>query len=245
MPWGQNIELLSKLKDPEARLWYARAAIEHGWSRSVLAHQIETGLHERQGGAITNFDRALPPPQSDLARQVLKDPYQFDFLSLAADARERDLERALVERVRDFLLELGKGFAFIGSHHHLEVGGQDFYVGLLFYHRRLRCLVAVDLKTGAFRPEHAGKMNFYLAALDAAERHTDDNPSIGLILCRERNRIVAEYALRTMAAPIGVAEYRTVVPDALPTGLAEALPTTGEIEEHIGRAADGEEDGDG
>ena len=243
LPWGQNIELLSKLKDPQVRLWYAQAAIEHGWSRPVLAHQIESRLHARQGGAVTNFDRALPPPQSDLAHQVLKDPYQFDFLSLAADARERDLERALVERVRDVLLELGKGFAFIGSQHHLEVGGQDFYVDLLFYHRRLRCLVAVDLKTGAFRPEHAGKMNFYLAALDEAERHGDDNPSIGLILCRERNRIVAEYALRTVAAPIGVAEYRTVVPDALPTGLAEVLPTTGEIEERIGRAADDEEDG--
>lgn len=158
---------------------------------------------------MTNFDRGLLPPQSDLARQTLKDPYQFNFLSLAADVREGDLERALVERVRDVLLELGKGFAFIGSQYHLEVGGQDFYVDLLFYRRRLHCLVAADVKTGAFRPEHAGKMNFYLAALDEAERYRDDNPSIGLILCRERNRIVAEYALRTVAAPIGVAEYRT------------------------------------
>jgi predicted nuclease of restriction endonuclease-like (RecB) superfamily len=196
----------------------------------VLAAQIQTRLRDRQGRAITNFDRALPPPASDLARQILKDPYQFDFLSLTETTRERDLERALVTRVKDLLLEMGKGFAFIGSQHHLEVGGQDWYVDLLFYHRRLRCLVAVDLKIGAFQPEHAGKMNFYLAALDDQDSEPGDNPSIGLILCRERNRVVVEYALRGVSSPIGVAEYRLLLADALPASLAEALPTAEEIE---------------
>jgi hypothetical protein len=189
---------------------------------------------------VTNFDRALPPAQSDLAREVLKDPYKFGFRGVTAAASERTLERTLervlVERVRDVLLEMGKGFAFCGSQHHLEVGGQDWYVDLLFYHRRLRCLVAVDLKVGAFRPEHAGKMNFYLAALDAQEREPGDNPSIGLILCRERNRVVVEYALRNVTAPIGVAEYQVMVPGTLPDDLARALPTAEEIEERFGSA---------
>lgn len=230
LPWGQNIELLTKLKDPAIRLWYAEATVEHGWSRPVLATQIQTRLHERQGQAITNFSRALPPAESDLAQKILKDPYQFDFLSLAENVKERDLEHALVTRVKDLLLEMGKGFAFIGSQHHLEIGGQDWYVDLLFYHRRLRCLIAVDLKIGAFRPEHAGKMNFYLAALDDSEREPEDNPSIGLILCRERNRVVVEYALRSVSSPIGVAEYKLLLAEALPAALAEALPTTEEIE---------------
>jgi predicted nuclease of restriction endonuclease-like (RecB) superfamily len=230
LPWGQNIELLAKLKDPTDRLWYAEATLEHGWSRPVLAAQIQTRLRDRQGQAITNFSRALPPAESDLAQQILKDPYQFDFLSLAEHTKERDLEGALVTRVKDLLLEMGKGFAFIGSQHHLEVGGQDWYVDLLFYHRRLRCLVAVDLKIGAFQPEHAGKMNFYLAALDDRDREPGDNPSIGLILCRERNRVVVEYALRSVGSPIGVAEYRLLLAEALPATLADALPTAEEIE---------------
>ena len=230
LPWGQNIELLTKLKDPESRLWYAEAAIEHGWSRPVLAMQIQTRLREREGKAVTNFAGVLPPPESDLAQQILKDPYQFDFLSIAPDSKERDLEQALVGRVKDLLLEMGKGFAFIGSQHHLEVGGQDWYVDLLFYHRRLRCLIAVDLKVGPFRPEHAGKMNFYLAALDDRERQPGDTASIGLILCRERNRVVVEYALRSVSSPIGVAEYSLIVAGALPDTLATALPTAEEIE---------------
>jgi predicted nuclease of restriction endonuclease-like (RecB) superfamily len=236
LPWGQNIELLTKLKDPTERRWYAEAAFEHGWSRPVLAVQIETGLLHRQGHAVTNFDRTLPPPTSDMAQQILKDPYQFDFLSLAADVKERDLERALVTRVKDLLLEMGKGFAFIGNQHHIEIGGRDWYVDLLFYHRRLRCLVAVDLKIGAFQPEHAGKMNFYLAALDDRDREPGDNSSIGLILCRERNRVVVEYALRSVSSPIGVAEYRLLLADALPTNLADALPTAAELEPAIGQS---------
>ena len=224
LPWGQNIELLA-VKDPAARRWYAEATLEHGWSRAVLAVQIDTKAHARQGKALTNFTRTLPPETSDLAQQVLKDPYQFDFLTLRQTAHERDVERGLIARVKDLLLELGKGFSFIASQHHLEVGGQDFYVDLLFYHRRLRCLVAVDLKTGPFRPEHAGKMNFYLAALDDREREPERNPSIGLILCREHNRVVVEYALRGVDAPVGVARYQLLPPETLPKDLAGALPT--------------------
>lgn len=178
---------------------------------------------------MTNFARTLPPEASDLAQQALKDPYQFDFLTLAEPVRERDVERALLARVKDLLLELGKGFAFIGSQHHLAVGGQDFYVDLLFYHRRLRCLVAVDLEVGPFVPEHAGKMNFYLAALDDLEREPGDNPRIGLILCRTRNRVVVEYALKGVGAPIGVAGYRLLLPETLPDDLARALPTEAEL----------------
>jgi predicted nuclease of restriction endonuclease-like (RecB) superfamily len=229
LPWGQNIALLA-VKDPAARLWYAEAALEHGWSRPVLAAQIDTQAHARQGKALTNFARVLPPETSDLAQQVLKDPYQFDFLALRQAAHERDVERALITRVKDLLLELGKGFSFIASQHHLEVGGQDFYIDLLFYHRKLRCLIAVDLKTGPFQPEHAGKMNFYLAALDDRDREPGDNPSIGLILCRERNRVVVEYALRGVDAPIGVARYQLMLADALPAQLAEALPSARELE---------------
>jgi predicted nuclease of restriction endonuclease-like (RecB) superfamily len=228
LPWGQNIELLG-VKDPDARLWYAEAALAHGWSRPVLATQIDTQARARQGQAVTNFDRALPPETSDLAQNVLKDPYQFEFLTLRHATHERDLERALVGRVKDLLLELGKGFSFVGSQHHLAVGGQDFYVDLLFYHRKLRCLVAVDLKMGPFQPEHAGKMNFYLAALDDRDREPGDNPSIGLILCREHNRIVVEYALRHVDAPIGVARYQVMLADALPAGLADVLPTPADL----------------
>jgi len=229
LPWGQNIKLLG-IKDAAARLWYAEAALAHGWSRPVLAAQIDTGARTRQGQAVANFERALPPETSDLAQQVLKGPYQFDFLTLRQAAHERDLERALIARVKDLLLELGKGFSFVGSQHHLEVGGQDFYVDLLFYHRRLRCLIAVDLKMGPFQPEHAGKMNFYLAALDDRDREPGDNPSIGLILCREHNRVVVEYALRHVDAPIGVARYQLMLADALPATLADALPTREDLE---------------
>lgn len=232
LPWGQNIELLA-VKDQAARLWYAEAALENGWSRAVLAAQIDSDAHARQGAAITNFGRTLPPAASDLARQTLKDPYQFGFLSLSVEVKERELEQALIGRVKDLLLELGRGFAFIGSQHRLEVGGQEFYIDLLFYHRRLRCLVAVDLKTGAFLPEHAGKMNFYLSALDDAEREAGDNPSIGLILCRTHNRLVVEYALRNVEASIGVARYQLMQPSGLPERLAAALPSGEEIAARI------------
>jgi len=232
IPWFHNVILIEKIKDPATRLWYARKTIENGWSRAVLAHQIECGLHERQGKAVTNFDRTLPPPQSDLAQQTLKDPYVFDFLSMAEDAAERELERGLVEHVRKFLLELGVGFAFVGSQYHLEVEGDDFYLDLLFYHLRLRCFVVIDLKTEPFKPEFAGKMNFYLSAVDEYLRHPDDNPAIGIVLCKTRKKLIAEYALRNTKSPIGVSEYKLT--RAIPAKLKSSLPSIEELERELG-----------
>jgi predicted nuclease of restriction endonuclease-like (RecB) superfamily len=220
--------LVEKIKDTDERDWYARSAIQYGWSRNVLVHQIESGLIRRQGQAITNFDRTLPSPQSDLAREILKDPYNFDFLSLGPKAHERDLESALVAHICDFLLELGVGFAFLGKQYHLEIGNKDFYLDLLFYHIRLRCYVVIDLKIGEFEPEYAGKMNFYLAAVDDLLRHPDDQPSIGIILCQTRDRIIAEYALRDMGAPLGIATYGLT--ETLPDTLKGNLPTIDELE---------------
>lgn len=230
--WYHNLALLEKLQSAGVRLWYARAAAEQGWSRNVLVHQIDTDLYARQGKALTNFDRTLPAPQSDLARQLLKDPYSFDFLTLAADAQERDLERALLGRLRDFLVELGVGFAFVGSQYHLAVGGQDFYLDLLFYHLKLRCFVVIDLKVEEFKPEFAGKMNFYLSAADDLLRHPADQPSIGLILCREKNGVVVEYSLRDTSKPMGVAAYE-LRRDALPAGLRDSLPSVAQIEAEL------------
>ena len=231
IPWGHNVVLLEKLKDAEERLWYARAAVEHGWSRNVLVIQIESRLYARQGRALTNFERALPAPQSDLARELLKDPYNFEFLTLDADAAERELEKGLVDHIRKFLLELGAGFAFVGSQYPLEVGGDDYYIDLLFYHLKLRCYVVIELKTGKFKPEYAGKLNFYLAVVDDKLRHPDDAPSIGLILCKDKNQMAAEYALRGTTAPMGVAEFR--VTETLPEALLGALPTVEQIEREL------------
>ncbi len=229
IPWGHNVRLLDLVKDPTERLWYAQQTIQYGWSRNILVHQIESGLYRRQGKATTNFDRTLPQPQSELAQQLLKDPYNFDFLSLGKDALERDLERALIDHIRDFLLELGVGFAFVGSQYHLEVGGQDFYIDLLFYHLRLRCYVVVDLKMSDFQPEFSGKMNFYLSATDDLLRHPDDQPSIGIILCKSKNQAIAEYALRDLNKPIGVSAYQ--LQSALPEQLKSSLPTIEELED--------------
>lgn len=226
--WYHNIALLEKLDLPSDRVWYARKAIENGWSRNILIHQIDTRLHERLGAAQSNFARTLPAPQSELAQQLLKDPYTFDFLSLGEEAHERDLERALSEHLRAFLLELGIGFAFIGNQYHLEIGGQDFYLDLLFYHFRLHCFVVIDLKTGAFEPEDAGKMNFYLSGVDDRLRGESDQPAIGLILCREKNRVIVEYALRDLGKPIGVSAYELT--RALPETLRGSLPTIEELE---------------
>jgi predicted nuclease of restriction endonuclease-like (RecB) superfamily len=228
IPWGHNLRILDLVKDPEQREWYARAALQHGWSRNVLIHQIESGLHRRQGKAQTNFPQTLPPPQSDLAQQVLKDPYNFDFLTLAEDAREKELEAGLLDHLRKFLLELGVGFAFVGSQYPLEVGGEDFKIDLLFYHLKLRSFVVIDLKTGAFKPEYAGKMNFYLSAIDDLLRHPDDQPSIGMILCKSKNAVVAHYALRDTTKPIGIAEYRITA--SLPANLKANLPTIEDLE---------------
>ncbi len=232
IPWFHNCTLLDKVKDAVEREWYIRQTVQHGWSRNVLVHQIDSNLYARQGQAQTNFDRTLPPPQSDLAQQLLKDPYNFDFLSLGGEAQERDLERGLLEHIRRFLLELGEGFAFVGSQYHLEIGGDDFYLDLLFYHLRLRCFVVVDLKIGKFTPGDAGQMNFYLSAVDDLLRHPDDQPTIGLLLCRDKNKTVVEYALRDIAKPLGIAAYR--LQDALPRDWQASLPTIEALEAELG-----------
>ena len=233
LPWGHNVILIDKLDSNEQRLWYAQKTIEHGWSRAVLIHQIKSGLHKRQGKAITNFKQTLPRSQSDLAQQALKDPYIFDFLTLSDDAVERDLEKGLIVHIRNFLLELGVGFAFIGSQYHIEVEGEDFYIDLLFYHVRLRCYVVIDLKMEQFKPEFAGKMNFYLSAMDEQLRQDGDNPSIGIILCKTRKKLIAEYALRNTSTPIGVSEYKLT--RTIPTTLRNNLPSIEELEKELGK----------
>jgi predicted nuclease of restriction endonuclease-like (RecB) superfamily len=229
LPWGHNVRLIEAVKSPVERHWYARQTIEHGWSRNVLVHQIDSQLYLRQGKAVTNFAVTLPSDHSELAQQLIKDPYQFDFLSLGADISERDLERGLLDHLRSTILELGKGFAFVGSQYHIQVGDQDFYLDLLFYHLRLRCFVVFDLKIEEFKPEFAGKMNFYLSAVDDQLRHSADAPTIGIILCKTRNRVIVEYALRESARPMGVATYR--LSSALPKRLHGDLPTAKEFEQ--------------
>jgi predicted nuclease of restriction endonuclease-like (RecB) superfamily len=238
LPWGQNCVLLDALNVPDQREWYARAAIEHGWSRNVLVHQIETKLHERQGQAVTNFDSTMEPARARAATDF-KDPYVLDFVEVAADAHERHLERALIERIKDLLLELGKGFSFMGSQYRLEVGGQDFYLDLLFYHTKLHSHVVIDLKMGEFEPEFAGKMNFYLAAVDEQLRSDGDNQSIGLILCRGKNGLIVEYALRDMSKPMAVSEYRVLPPE-----VARVLPSPDDFEARLGDAAAEEDEPD-
>lgn len=233
LPWGHNLLLLHKLKVPADRIWYAGKALEHGWSRHVLALQIETGLHQRQGKAVTNFKTTLPPVQSDLAQDITKDPYLFDFLTLRDDANERAVEAGLMAQVEKFLLELGAGFALVGRQVHLEVGEQDYYLDLLFYHLKLRCFVVIDLKASDFTPEAAGKMNFYLSAVDEQFRQPTDMPSIGLILCRSKNRIIAEYALRDMTKPIGVSGYVTKLVDSLPKAFKGIVPSVAELEQGL------------
>jgi len=223
IPWGHIQQILQRIKAPAEREFYIRQTAALGWSRAVLVHQIESALHHRQGKALNNFDRVLPAPQSDLAREMLKDPYIFDFLG--PEAAEREIERGLVSQVRKFLLELGAGFALVGTQVHLEVDGQDFYLDLLFYHLRLRCYVVVELKVGEFLPEHAGKMSFYLSAVDQHLRHPDDQPTIGLILCKTKSRLVAEYTLRGLQSPVGVATYRQ-----MPKHLRGTLPTPAQLE---------------
>ena len=231
IPWFHNCTLLDKVKDPLERLWYTQQTIANGWSRNVLILQIESGLYRRQGKAISNFEIALPMPQSDLAQQLLKDPYNFDFLTLGKDARERDIERGLLDHLRQFLLELGSGFAFVGSQVPLEVGGEDYHLDLLFYHLKLRCFIVAELKVGTFRPEYAGKMNFYLSAVDDLLRHPTDQPSIGLILCRSKEGIVVEYALRDIGKPMGIAEFRLT--ESLPESLKSTLPSIEELESEL------------
>ena len=236
--WYHNLTLIEKVKGREERLWYARETIENGWSRNVLVHWIESDLYERQGKASTNFERSLPRLQSDLARELLKDPYDFQFLATAREAEEREIERGLVAHIREFLLELGAGFAFVGQQFRLEVGGEDFFVDLLFYHLKLRCYVVLELKAGPFKPEYAGKMNFYLSAVDDLLRHPDDKPSIGIILCKTKNQVVAEYALRDLAKPVGISSYVTKLVESLPKEFRGSLPSPRELVAELEKSDD-------
>jgi predicted nuclease of restriction endonuclease-like (RecB) superfamily len=240
LPWGHHALLMEKVKDVAVRQWYMQAAVSNGWSRAALAAQIESAAHLRQGKTTSNFAVRLPQPQSELVQQTLKDPYLFDFLTLEEPFHERELETGLIGHLEKFLLELGQGFAFVGRQYHLEVGDQDFYIDLLFYHLRLRCFVVVDLKRGAFKPEYAGKMNFYCSVVDDVLRHEADAPSIGLILCQQQNEVIAEYALRGVDKPIGVSTFELT--RALPAELKSSLPSIDEIELELssedGRAND-------
>jgi len=224
IPWGHNVRLLDLVKDQEERLWYAQQTIENGWSRNILVLQIETGLIHRSGQAVTNFSRTLPSPQSDLAQSLLKDPYNLEFLTIGKDAQERELERALVNHIRDFLLELGMGFAFLGNQYPIEVDGREFRLDLLFYHVKLHSYIVVELKMGEFEPEHSGKMNFYVAAVDNILRSPNDNRTIGIILCRSKSKTIVEYSLQGMEGPIGVSAF------TLPAPLNESLPTVEQLE---------------
>lgn len=235
LPWGHNLVLLDRLPGPETRRWYAAQAIEHNWSRNVLVMQIESRLLERSGAAISNFPDTLPRPQSDLARESLKDPYRFDFLGLTDEAQEREIETALVKHVTDFLLELGAGFAFVGRQVLLDVGGEEFFIDLLFYHLKLRCYVVIELKGGKFKPEHLGQLGFYMTAVDRQVKNEHDNPTIGLLLCKSKNKVVAEYALGDRSQPMGIAEYKLL--ESLPAELQTSLPSIEQIERELAGVA--------
>jgi predicted nuclease of restriction endonuclease-like (RecB) superfamily len=231
LTWYHNLTLMDKVPNHQDRMFYIKHAIEFGWSRNIMVMHIETQLHKRHGQAITNFKDRLPSPQSDLAHYTLKDPYIFDFLSIGKEAHEREVEKALIQHMEKFILELGAGFAFVGRQYHLEVADQDFYIDLLFYHLKLRCFVVIELKDKEFKPEYAGKMNFYLSAVDDLIKHETDQPSIGLILCKSKNNVLAEYTLRDMTKPIGLAEYK--LDEQLPENIKTALPSIEELEAEL------------
>jgi predicted nuclease of restriction endonuclease-like (RecB) superfamily len=233
LTWYHNISLLEKVTIETERLWYAREAIRHGWSQATLVRQIACRAHQRHGKAISNFKSTLAPVESDMAAHVFKDPYLFDFLGTADPRHEREVEQALVDHIQRFLLELGTGFAFVGRQVLLEIGSQDFYLDLLFYHLKLRRYVVIELKAVPFAPEFAGQMNFYLSAADDLLRHPDDKPTVGLLLCRSKNKVLVEYALRQLKSPVGVAEWETSIVDALPRELQASLPTIDEIEAEL------------
>ncbi|MCG9780623.1 PDDEXK nuclease domain-containing protein [Photobacterium damselae] len=228
IPWGHNVLLIQKLETYEERLWYATEVVKNGWSRAVLAHQVESGLILRTGNAVNNFEMTLPHPNSELAVQTLKDPYNFDFLDLNVEAKERDIENALMKNITAFLLELGSGFALVGQQYNLNVGGDDFFIDLLFYHLNLRCYVAIELKADKLSPKDVGQLDFYLSAIDGELKREDDAPTIGLLLCKERNKVVAEYAVRNKTSPIGIAEYK--LSEMLPSEIQAQLPSIEDIE---------------
>ncbi|GHV91574.1 hypothetical protein AGMMS50268_20770 [Spirochaetia bacterium] len=233
IPWRHNIAVMDKVKDEKQREWYVRKTIENSWSRDVLVHQIESGLYQRQEAVkkISNYKKRLLKPQSELAIQTMKDPYIFDFIPVKEGMLEREIESGLIKNMTSFLLELGTGFAFIGNQYHLEVGGRDFYIDLLFYHLVLRCYVVIELKTGDFEPEYAGKLNFYLSAVDDILKTEADNPSIGILLCKTKNNLIAEYSLKDMTKPIGVSEYKTQ--SKVPKQYKKSLPSVEDIKKRI------------
>jgi predicted nuclease of restriction endonuclease-like (RecB) superfamily len=231
IPWGHNLLLIEKIKDIETRFWYMKQTVENGWSRDVLRAMIKSNAFERKGSVVNNFDNRLTDLQSELVKQTLKDPYIFDFLTLAEPFAERELEIELIKHIEKFLLELGTGFAFVGRQYHIEVGDKDFNIDLLFYHLKMRCFVVIDLKKGEFKPEHAGKMNFYCSVIDDVLKHKNDEPTIGLILCENKNKIIAEYALRDNTKPIGISEYEFT--KALPENFKSSLPSIEEIEKEL------------
>lgn len=233
LTWYHNLTLLDKIQDKEVRNFYIKKTIEHNWSRNSMVNQIETELHKRQGKAITNFSTKLPPIQSNIAQGALKDPYIFDFLNIGEEAQEKEIEKELIKHIEKFLLELGAGFAFVGRQYHLDIADQDFYIDLLFYHLKLRSFIVIELKDRDFKPEYAGKMNFYLSVVDDLIKHPADNPSIGLILCKSKNNVLAEYTLRDITKPIGLAEYRLT--EALPEEIKTSLPTIEALEAELSK----------
>ncbi|MBC8525876.1 MAG: DUF1016 domain-containing protein [Candidatus Cloacimonetes bacterium] len=233
IPWGHNRLIVSKIKSIDEALFYSQTTIKNGWSRNILNLQIESRLFERKGKALTNFPETLPKLQSDLAQETLKDPYNFDFLELGKEAQEREIEKELTKRIADFLLELGKGFAFIGHQFKIEISKTDYFVDLLFYHLDLRCYIVIELKAGKFKPEYAGKLNFYLSAVDSQIKKESDNPSIGLILCKKKDKIEAEYSIRDIKKPIGISNF--TLTNAIPENLQTKLPTIDELENELSR----------
>ena len=236
IPWFHNCVILDKINNFDERKWYIQKTIENGWSRNVLVHQIESNLYERQGKAITNFKITLPKPQSDLAQQTIKDPYIFDFLTINEQVQEKELETNLLKHITKFLLELGQGFSFLGNQYHLEVGNQDYYIDLLFYHLKLKCYIVIELKMDAFKPEYAGKLNFYLSAIDDILKSEEDNPCIGLLLCKEKNKLIVEYALRDVTKPMGVSQYKLT--SSLPKKLKSSLPSIKELKDELKKNED-------
>ncbi len=228
VPWGHNIAIVSKCKNLNEALFYIQQTIQNNWSRSVLTHHVESDLFKRDGKAVTNFKAALPEPQSDLAREILKDPYNFDFLTLTERHNEKELENALVNHVTKFLLELGAGFSYVGQQYRLEISGDEFFVDLLFYHVKLHCYVVVELKSVKFKPEFAGKLNFYVSAVDGILKSKQDSPTIGILICKSKNDTVVEYALKDVHKPIGVSEY--IITKNLPDEFKSSLPSIEEIE---------------
>lgn len=231
IPWGHIKLIIDKIKDKKISQFYIYETLENNWSRDTLALQIKSNLHLRKGNAISNFKNTLPKPLSDLAQQTLKDPYIFDFLSMTENYKERDLENQLIAHISKFILELGKGFAFVGQQYNIEVGTKDYYIDLLFYHIKLKCYVVIDLKNTEFKPEYTGKMNFYLSAIDSLLKDENDNPTIGILLCRDKNNIEAEFALRDINKPIGITEFELT--QILPENLKSSLPTIEELEEEL------------